>query len=93
MRFSITTWLKKLHIKFLNWRAGNGFTVPDPEPFQRLMYKYCHLIVNDEEFDKIQCYEDEITKLIEKFPEATREIAAKEYIEALEWVFGKERFN
>lgn len=93
MKFSITTWFKKTYVKFLNWRAGNGFTVPEPEPFQRYMYKYCQQIVNDEEFDKIQCYEDEIANLIEMFPKATREIAAKEYIEALEWVFGKERFD
>ena len=93
MRFSIIPWLKKLHIKFLNWRAGNDFTIPGPEPFELCMYKYCQQIVNNENFDKIQCYEDEITKLIEKFPRATREIVAMEYIEALEWVFGKERFN
>lgn len=88
----IIPYLKKIYIKFLNWRAGNGFTIPDPGPFECCMYKYCKSILENKNINKIQGYENKIAKSIEKFPEATRKDVAEQYIKALEWVFGKEKF-
>ena len=81
----------KLHIRFLQLMNGKGFTMPDPDPKSYCMYNYCKSIINGET-NTIQAYEDEINKLIKKHPKATRNDVAEMYIEALEWVYGKEKF-
>lgn len=81
----------KLHIKFLNWMNGDGFKMPKVDPKEHCMYNYCKSIMNGET-NTIQAYEDEINKLIKKHPKATRNDVAEMYIEALEWVYGKEKF-
>lgn len=81
----------KLHIKFLNWMNGDGFKMPKADPKEHCMYNYCKSIMNGET-NTIQAYEDEINKLIKKHPKATRNDVAEMYIEALEWVYGKEKF-
>ena len=81
----------KLHIRFLRLINGNGFTMPDPDPKTYCMYKYCKSILNGET-DTFQAYEDEINRLIKRYPKATRKDVAEKYIEVLEWIYGKEKF-
>ena len=84
-------WLDKLHIKFLNWRAGNGFKMPKAKPKEHCLYNYCRSIVNGEEIHKIGFYEQELQKIMNRYDcKITRENVAKMYMEALEWVYGKE---
>ena len=84
-------WFDKLRIKILNWRAGNGFKMPNPSPKEYCLYNYCRSIANSEEIHKNVFYEEKIQKLIERCKgEITREDAAKLYMEALERVYGKE---
>ena len=80
----------KLCVKLLNWVGGNGFKMPKADPKQRCMYNYCKSIANDETISPIQAYEDKINELIKKFPEATRKDIVKNYVIAMEWVYGKE---
>lgn len=81
----------KLHIRFLQLMNGKGFTMPDPDPKSYSMYHYCKSILNGET-STIQAYEDDINRLIKKYPKATRNDVAEKYIVALEWVYGKEKF-
>ena len=81
----------KLHIRFLRLINGKGFTMPDPDPKTYCMYNYCKSILNGET-DTFQAYEDEINRLIKKYPKATRNDVAEKYIEVLEWIYGKEKF-
>ena len=81
----------KLHIRFLRLMNGNGFTMPDPDPKTYCMYNYCKSILNGET-DTFQAYEDEINRLIKRYPKATRKDVAEKYIEVLEWIYGKEKF-
>ena len=81
----------KLHIRFLRLINGNGFTMPDPDPKTYCMYNYCKSILNCET-DTFQAYEDEINRLIKRYPKATRKDVAEKYIEVLEWIYGKEKF-
>ena len=80
----------KLYIKFLNWMNGDGFKMPKPNPKEQCMYNYYKSIANDEAISSIQAYEDEINRLIKKFPKATRKDIAENYVIALEWIYGKE---
>lgn len=83
-------WFDKLRIKFLCWRAGEGFKMPKAKPKEHCLYNYCKSIVNDEVMHKINFYEDELQELIDRCEcEATRKDVAKIYMEALEWVYGK----
>lgn len=87
----IEIWFNKLEIKFLNWRAGNGFKMPKAKPKEHCLYNYCRSIANGEIIHKISFYEEELQRLIERCNcEITRENVAKMYMEALEWVYGKE---
>lgn len=88
----LSMWFNKLQIKFLMWQKGEGFTMPSPYPQESCMYRYCKSILNDEEYTKIEAYENKIKNLIDKYPKSTKEDIAKNYIEALEWVYGKEKF-
>lgn len=80
----------KLYIKFLNWMSGNGFKMPKPNPKEQYMYNYYKSIANDEVISPIQAYEDEINRLIKKYPKVTRKEIAENYVVALEWIYGKE---
>lgn len=82
---------RKLYIKFLNWINGNGFEMPNANPKTHCMYNYCKAIANNEMINQIQAYEDEIIRLGKKHPEATRNDIARIYVEAIEWVYGKEK--
>ena len=64
--------------------------MPKPDPKTKCMYDYCKAIANNELVNQIQSYEDEIIRLGKKYPKATRNDIAKIYIEAIEWVHGKE---
>ena len=86
----MTMWLRKQRIKFLRWLNGEGFTMPKPDPIDHCMYNYCQDIVNHRAISKIESYEEILANGLKNFPELTREDAAKSYIEALEWVYGKE---
>ena len=86
----IEIWLRKLHIKTIRFINGDGFTMPEVDPKERCMYNYCKLIINNEEIDKIQAYEDEIKEVMEEYPKVTRENVANIYVKSLEWVYGKE---
>lgn len=86
----MSIYLSKLYIKFLNWVNGNGFNMPKPDPKTKCMYDYCKAIANNELVNQIQSYEDEIIRLGKKYPKATRNNIAKIYVEAIEWVYGKE---
>ena len=88
----LSMWFNKLQIKFLMWQKGEGFTMPSPYPQESCMYRYCKSILNNEEYTKIEAYENKIKNLIDKYPKSTKEDIAKNYIEALEWVYGKEKF-
>ena len=88
---SLSLLFDKLHIRFLRLINGKGFTMPDPLPKSYSMYHYCKSILNGET-STIQAYEDEINRWIKKYPKATRKDVAKIYIEALEWIYGKEKF-
>ena len=88
---SLSLLFDKLHIRFLQLMNGKGFTMPDPSPSCLCMYKYCKSIMNGET-NIIQAYEDDINRIIKKHPKATRNDVAEMYIEALEWVYGKEKF-
>lgn len=91
MKLSI--WFNKLQIKFLMWRRGKGFTMPSPYPLEICMYNYCKSIINDKEYAKIEAYENKINSYIERFAKtSTKKDVAKYYIEALELVYGKEKF-
>ena len=90
MKLSI--WFNKLQIKFLMWKKGEGFTMPSPYPQESCMYRYCKSILNGEEYTKIEAYENKIKNLIDKYPKSTKEGLAKSYSEALELVYGKEKF-
>lgn len=85
-------YLNKLYIKFLSWIKGNGFNMPKPNLKTKYMYDYCKAIVNNKLVNNIQSYENEIIRLEKKYPKATRNDIAKIYIEAIEWVYGKEKF-
>ena len=87
---NIIMWFNKLKIKFFNWIRGGGFKIPKANPTLHCMYNYCKSIVNEEVIYQIQAYEDKITEIKEKYPKATRKEIAKTYIEALEWIYGKE---
>lgn len=84
-------YLRKLYVKFLNWINGNGFDMPDPDPKTHCMYDYCKTIANNEMVNQIQAYEEEIIRLGKKYPKATRNDIARTYVEAIEWVYGKEK--
>ena len=92
MLHHIEIWLRKLQIKTIRLINGDGFTMPEIDPKERYMYNYCKSILNNENIDKIQAYENELKELMEKYPKTTREDVAAVYIEALDWVYGKDSF-
>ncbi len=84
-------WFDKLKIKFLCWMNGEGFKMPKANAKDHCMYNYCRAIVNDRVIHKIDIYEKELQRLIDRCTyEITRKDVAKVYMEALEMVYGKD---
>ena len=90
MLHQIEIWFRKLQIKTIRFINGDGFTMPEIDPKERCMYNYCKSIINNEEIDKIQSYENELKEVMAKYPKVTRRDVANVYVESLEWVYGKE---
>ena len=87
--------MKIIHLywRYVNWRNGLGFTLPKPDAKQIYMYNYCKKILEKNEETRIDAYEQEIEASKIEFPKITREIYAKTYIEAVDFVFGKGAVN
>ena len=86
----IKFYFDKLQLKFLNWLSGNGFRMPEPTLKDQCMYNYYKSIAEGREISKIDAYEKKLEELMEKFPKATREVCAGEYVKALKLIYGKE---
>ena len=86
MSFGLKLKLKKIYIKFLNWIAGDGFSIPEMDLKSQCVYNYCKSILKGENIPTVQAYEKILEELIKKYPSNSREDAAKSYVTAMEWV-------
>lgn len=86
MSFGLKLKLKKINIKFLNWMAGDGFSMPEMDLKTQCVYNYCKSILKGENIPAVQAYEKILEELIKKYPSNSREDAAKSYVTAMEWV-------
>lgn len=90
MFYKIRFKFKLLYIKFLNWRNGNGFTLPEPDAKTRCQYRYFKAIADGQDEEYFEAYEKDLRDIIEKSPEyRDRKIVARIYCEVLEDYFGK----
>lgn len=90
MFYKIRFKFKLLYLKFLNWRNGNGFTLPEPDAKTRCQYRYLKAIANGEDIEYFEAYEQDLKRVMDSVPfPCTRKIAAETYCEVLEDYFGK----
>lgn len=87
MSFGLKLKLKKINIKFLNWMAGDGFSMPEMDLKSQCVYNYCKSILKEENVPVIQAYEKILEELIKEYPSScSRKDAAECYVTAMEWV-------
>lgn len=86
MSFGLKLKLKKVYIKFLNWMAGDGFSMPEMDLKSQCVYNYCKSILREENIPVIQAYEKILEDLIIKYPSSSRKDVAQSYVSAMEWV-------
>ena len=71
---------------FLNWKAGNGFRVPEPGLRMKCFFEYCEKITKGTLKNHIEAYEEELQRLMNKSG-LSRAATAKTYLEVYKEIF------
>ena len=90
MFYKIKFNFRLLYTKFLNWRNGNGFTLPEPDAKTRCQYRYFKAIAEGQDEEYFEAYEKDLRDIIEKSPPEYRDRkdVAKTFCEVFEDLYG-----